>query len=164
MESLRLDTEHMNSKTTREPNKKDHEPVMEAPTAGVSPTLLPAGVEAVMKLFATHLGGVSFPDVSASSLQEAANQIAELNRAVEAARSALSRAESARAEAERTLLQLADKGLAYARVFSAGDPELSNQLAALSLQPSRAASRGVRKPRKRKPDPAPEVTASAHGG
>ncbi len=139
-------------------------PVTPAP-ASASPepeirVLLPAGVEEVLALFEGELSAVAFPDVNAKRLREAIAHVATHEDAVEAARAALTEAESRRGEAERAVIQLAEKGLAYARVFAAGNPELSERLKALPLgKPAEQPGR-IRKPRKaRKPSAKSEAAS-----
>lgn len=112
---------------------------------------LPEGVAGVLALFEGELGALEFPDVSAQLLRHAAARIGDHQRAVAAAKAALLTAESARADAERALLQLAGKGLAYATIYAADHPELRARVAALRLSGTRdATARGgaPRKPRR----------------
>ena len=111
------------------------------------PLVLPAGTAELLSLFEGKLGSVNFPDVSTELFNEAVEQIGAASKEVAQARAELSRAESRRADAEAVLVRLAEKGLAYAKVYAADDSELSELLSKLKFGSNPQPSRRLRKPR-----------------
>jgi hypothetical protein len=92
----------------------------------------------VLEFFRDHLAEIEFPDVSTSILE---SQIAELDErrvAVETARAQLRQVESTLDTTRTALAHLAERALAYARIYADGDPGLVQALAALeSVKPPR---------------------------
>ncbi len=90
----------------------------------------------VLEFFREHLAEVEFPDVSASILESQVDHLDERQAAVAAARAQLRQAEN-ELDATRTALgQLAERAVAYARVYANGNAGLERALAALDPRPS----------------------------
>jgi hypothetical protein len=103
----------------------------------ISPAL-----RALLEVFSTDLSEVKFPDVDAEVLEEAAGRVKAQAEAVARAQAALEAARQALAESQESLQQKGQRALAYARVFSEDDGELSAKLEAISLpKPARKAVR-----------------------
>ncbi|MCP3099140.1 hypothetical protein LZ198_09695 [Myxococcus sp. K15C18031901] len=100
----------------------------------ISPAL-----RALLELFTTDLAEVRFPDMNGDVLDEAAAQVRAKAEAVAKAQGALEAARQALQESQDALAQKGQRALAYARVFSEENPELSAKLDAIHL------SRAVRK-------------------
>jgi hypothetical protein len=111
---------------------------------------IPQDIAEFLSFFEKHLGGLSFPDVDrdtlcglAESVRAEAATLDALEQQVQAQRQAL---ESARCELRR----VAERGLAYARVYADGKDGLDAKLDALSISRGGApASEPARKPRGR---------------
>lgn len=113
---------------------------------------IPVPIQTLLDLFSTSFADVRFGDVdgqalarSAADVESAANALAAVQLQLDAAREALQ-------EKQDALLRLAQRGLAYARVYAEGDEALSDRLEAVSLP------RGTRRPRV---EDAPLVLSSA---
>ncbi|GAB4570557.1 MAG: hypothetical protein Tsb0020_25410 [Haliangiales bacterium] len=94
---------------------------------------IPADIAAFLSVFDEHLSELSFPDVDGELLRR---QVAEVSRESDAlARLSEQLREQRQAveRAEATLRRLAERGLAYAKVYADGDPALSAALDELSL-------------------------------
>ncbi|MBN2195494.1 MAG: hypothetical protein JW751_21930 [Polyangiaceae bacterium] len=110
----------------------------------------PAIVGQVLRLFHERLAEVVFPGVSATALMERTATLAERQAAMAAARAELRAAECALAAERRALVELAERAVAYAKVYAVGDPELETALEALGLQrPNRAKQKPEQKSRPR---------------
>jgi aminoglycoside phosphotransferase len=120
-----------------------------------------ADVAAVVELFTEDLAGVRFPGVDAESLGQSVEVVRARATDVDAMRAALDEAKSALAAAQADLRGLAARGLAYARVFAAGDESLAARVDAVALE-GVAEPRTV--PRKRRARPAPEAAAEPSSG
>ncbi|MCP3136699.1 hypothetical protein [Pyxidicoccus xibeiensis] len=94
----------------------------------ISPAL-----RALLELFATELSEVRFPDVDAEVLDDAAAAVRAKAEAVAKAQAALDSARLALHESQDALLQKGQRALAYARVFSEENAELSAKLEGISL-------------------------------
>lgn len=105
----------------------------------------------VLALYRGPLADVSFPDLDRATLDAAESELLDAQRALEDAERALERARGVVAERTAVLQAKAQRGLAYARVFAEDQPELKEQVAAISAAPRRAdAGRDeVATPRKR---------------
>ena len=103
----------------------------------ISPAL-----RALLELFATDLVEVRFPDVDAEVLDDAAAVVREKAEAVAKAQAALEAARQALHESQDVLLQKGQRALAYAKVFSEENAELSTKLEGISLP--RATRKGPR--------------------
>ncbi|WP_164011305.1 hypothetical protein [Pyxidicoccus trucidator] len=103
----------------------------------ISPAL-----RALLELFATELSEVRFPDVDAEVLDDASAVVREKAMAVARAQAALDAARLALHESQDVLLQKGQRALAYARVFSEENAELSAKLEGINLP--RSTRKGVR--------------------
>lgn len=103
----------------------------------ISPAL-----RALLELFATELAEVRFPDVDAEVLDDAAAAVREKAEAVAKAQAALDAARLSLHESQDVLLQKGQRALAYARVFSEENAELSAKLEGINLP--RATRKSVR--------------------
>ena len=121
-----------------------------APAPPDSPPLsdVPAPAREVLSLFAGPLAGVRFPDVDADALGALAQEVAARAATLEDARQALQRARAGLEESQRAILSAADKGLAYARVFTGGQGELGERVE--QLLAARASAKAPRRGRRRK--------------
>jgi len=119
-------------------------------------TLLSPPVQAVLELFQGPLADVRFADVDAAGLATLAAEVQSAAAAVSHQEAQLSELRQSLTERQDALLVLAQRALAYARVYAEHDDALSEQLARISLP--RAA-----KPRKASPAKSEGVDASAQG-
>lgn len=124
-------------------------------------------VQAVIDVFQGPLADVRFADVEASALVNLAHA-AELAAADLAQHEAqLSELRQALADRQEALLVLAQRGLAYARVYAEHDEALSEQLSRITLpkatKPRKANSKAV-EPARPEPSSPPEAAASAEAG
>ena len=94
----------------------------------ISPAL-----RALLELFATELTEVRFPDVDGEVLDDAAAAVREKAELVAKAQAALDAARLALHESQDVLLQKGQRALAYARVFSEDNAELSAKLEGINL-------------------------------
>ena len=83
-----------------------------------------------------------FPDVDAEVLDDAAAVVREKAELVAKAQAALDTARLALHESQDALLQKGQRALAYARVFSEDNAELSTKLEGINLPRRRARARG----------------------
>ncbi|MCA9669120.1 MAG: hypothetical protein KC503_26170 [Myxococcales bacterium] len=111
---------------------------------------IPESVVAVVHLYHEHLGEVVFPDVDSAALDAAVDAVLRAEQAEQAAREALARARAELAERDEALYRMAQRALAYARVFADGQPELAARVDTISLR---------RRPRKKGGDGGDAVTA-----
>lgn len=103
----------------------------------ISPAL-----QELLKLFGQELSQVKFPDLDRGVLEEAAARVKEKAEAVAKAQAALEAARQSLFESQEALLQKGQRALAYARIFSEEDAELSAKLDGISLpRPVRKAPR-----------------------
>lgn len=112
---------------------------------------VPAEVRELMALFTRELAGVRFPDLDAEVLAAAAREVRECAEAVDLARQAL---ETAREDLETSRLatvRLARRGVAYVKVYTADDPDLSARVQGLSLAREEQPPKKTRRRRKSKP-------------
>lgn len=94
---------------------------------------IPSPVQAIIELFAGPLSELSFADVDKARFSELAAQVEASAAEVAAQEAALAAQRQVLAERQEALLNLAQRGLAYARVYAEGDAELTQQLAAIAL-------------------------------
>jgi hypothetical protein len=90
-------------------------------------------MRALLEVFSTELSEVKFPDVDTEVLEDGAGRVRDQAEAVARAQAALDAARQALADSQDALLQKGQRALAYARVFSEEDAELSAKLEAISL-------------------------------
>jgi hypothetical protein len=108
-------------------------------------------IQALLDLFDSHLADVRFGDVDAKALARIAADVQATAEVVTAAQVALDSARIALHERQEALLLLAQRALAYARVYAEADESLSTRLDAVALP--RAARRS-------RPDPNATSTPS----
>lgn len=117
-------------------------------------TSLSAPVQAVLELFQGPLSDVRFADVDAAGLANLAAEVEGAARAVAQQEAQLTELKQTLAERHDALLLLAQRAIAYARVYAEHDDALTEQLASITLP--RAA-----KPRKASAAKAPSAEPSA---
>lgn len=117
-------------------------------------TSLSAPVQAVLELFKGPLSDVRFADVDAAGLANLAAEVEGAASAVAQQEAQLSELRQTLAERQDALLLLAQRAIAYARVYAEHDDVLTEQLASITLP--RAA-----KPRKAGAAKAPSTNAAA---
>ena len=104
-------------------------------------------------MFREELKGVRFPDVSLEVLESAVGVVQEKAAELEALRLSIAVAEAGLREQQDALRALAERGLAYAKVYAEARPELATTLEGIRLRdeaPRKA--RKVRKARRAKGD------------
>ena len=95
-------------------------------------TLLPP-VLAVVELFKGPLASVRFADVDAEGLAALAAEVESTARDVESREAQLAELRQSLGQAQESLLVLAQRALAYARVYAENNDELSEELNQISL-------------------------------
>ena len=90
-----------------------------------------------MALFEHELSGVEFPEVNAGVLAQAVAEVQAAARHCDSLRAELSAAEGALESSRSALVRLAERGLAYAKVFAADDPGLTATLEAIRFGAAR---------------------------
>jgi len=115
---------------------------------------MPAPLERVLRRFEEALGHVAFPDVSLSTLEEAAESVRTRQAEVDELRSRIAGAEAELKSARNALARMAERGLAYARVFATGDEDLSQKLGKINVEeaPKRRRRKNVRTEESKQPD------------
>ena len=107
-------------------------------------TLLSPPVQAVLELFQGPLADVRFADVDAAGLASVAAEVESAAAAVARQEAQLSELRQSLTERQDALLVLAQRALAYARVYAEHDEALTEQLARIALprsaKPRKAAS------------------------
>ncbi|MDB5212204.1 MAG: hypothetical protein JWO86_131 [Myxococcaceae bacterium] len=96
-------------------------------------TAIPPAVQTVLDLFTTDLADVRFGDLDAPTLARIASDVQAASDVVVAAQLALDVARGALHERQETLLQQAQRALAYARVYAEADLALTARLDAITL-------------------------------
>jgi hypothetical protein len=104
---------------------------------------IPTAVKELLALFDGPLADVRFPDVDGATLREQVASVDAAVKDVEAAAAAWAEAKRTVDARLETLLQKAQRTLAYARVYAEDKPELDAQLAALIL-PKWGDPRGIK--------------------
>jgi len=117
-------------------------------------TSLSAPVQAVLELFQGPLSDVRFADVDAAGLANLAAEVEGAASAVTQQEAQLSELRQTLAERQEALLLLAQRAVAYARVYAEHDEALTEKLASITLP--RAG-----KPRRASTAKAPSAEASA---
>lgn len=82
-----------------------------------------------IELYGTMLRDVRFPDLDRELLEGAAEEVRDAQQEVECIATALEQARAVLREKTAQLSAQADRGLAYARIFAAGNAELSARVA-----------------------------------
>ncbi len=96
-------------------------------------TSIPTAVQSVLDLFTTDLAEVRFGDLDAAALARISRDVEAAAEVVVAAQIALDVARGALNERQDTLLQQAQRALAYARVYAEADLGLTARLDAITL-------------------------------
>lgn len=91
-----------------------------------------------MALFERELSGVEFPEVSTGALAQAAAEVQAAARQCDRLRAELAAAESALDSSRNALVRLAERGLAYAKIYAAEDAALAATLEAIRFGAARA--------------------------
>ncbi len=89
---------------------------------------MPEPVSRVLALFHEDLSGVAFPDVSAERLDQAVEVVRARAEEVEALRKRVAAAQQELDGSRADLEALAERGLAYARIYAQGNAELCAKL------------------------------------
>jgi ElaB/YqjD/DUF883 family membrane-anchored ribosome-binding protein len=92
-----------------------------------------APIQSLLDLFAQDLADVRFADVDAKVLNQVASDVESAAAAVASAQAVLDAARASLQDRQDVLLQLAQRALAYARVYAESDPSLSASLEAIAL-------------------------------
>lgn len=100
---------------------------------------IPSPVQSLLDLFASDLSDVRFGDVDATTLSSAAAEVETAAEALSAAQAVLDEARAKLQEQQDTLMQHAQRALAYARVYAEANASLAARLDAIALP--RAAKR-----------------------
>jgi hypothetical protein len=108
-------------------------------------TAISPPIQAVLDLFDGPLEEVRFADIDAATLRQLAGEVRTASSELEAQQALLSALQQALTERQDQLLLLAQRAVAYARVYAENDAELSARLAAISLP--RAGKRQRAEPR-----------------
>ena len=96
-------------------------------------TSLPPSVSAVLELFKGPLASVRFADVDAQGLATLAADVERAALDVEAQEAKLGELRQSLAQAQESLLVLAQRALAYARVYAENNDELTEELNQITL-------------------------------
>ena len=104
---------------------------------------IPNAVDQLIALFSTSLADVTFADTDQQSLSALAEQVEKLSADVKSAEDALDAERLRLAEAQRRLIQHAERALGYARVYAADDPALTRELEGIALGRSLRRSRST---------------------
>jgi hypothetical protein len=96
-------------------------------------TVISPPIQALLELFDTALSDVRFADLDAAALSALAGQVNAAAEGVAAKQAALEEANALLLERQNTLLQQAQRALAYARVYAENDFELRAKLEAIAL-------------------------------
>lgn len=130
----------------RLPEDSDHASGQEA-----SSSAIPESVQQLIALFERELSGVEFPEVGAGPLAQAAAEVEAAVRHCESARAELAAAEEALESSRNAVVRLAERGLAYAKVYAADDAALTEALETIRFGSSRPERAKV--PRRRREAP-----------
>ena len=108
---------------------------------------VPRPVREFVGLFDQQLPEAGFPDVSSASLAERIDAVQQHHERVAEALELLTDAQATLAAGQAALLEHAQRGLRYARVFAEGNDSLTQRLDELGLPSSTRPERRVRKRR-----------------
>lgn len=117
---------------------------------------LPELARGVLELFSGAMASISFPDVDGAVLQRQTDLVLARRRSLEEARVALELATAELAQGLEELQSLADRGLAYARIYASAHPERPDLIVELAQLDER-----LRASRSSRPSPAGEGAATA---
>jgi hypothetical protein len=102
------------------------------------PEAVPEPVGRLIALFESELSGVEFPEVSATALAQAVAEVQAAARQRDSLRAEVAAAEAALESSRNALVRLAERGLAYAKVYAAEDAVLTETLEAIRFGAARA--------------------------
>lgn len=120
---------------------------------------IPQSVRDLVALFDNDLADVRFPDVSREALGELVGKVSALVGDVNAAQEAFEKSQADLTQNQQLLMEMARRGLLYARVFAENNHELLGKLGAINLKASKAPS-ATSKPRGRPPKSAEDAPAA----
>jgi hypothetical protein len=103
--------------------------------------VIPTPIQSLLDLFATALGEVRFADVDAQTLARAVADVQAASAIVSSAQASLDDARQALQDRQETLLQHAQRAVAYAKVYAESDEALSGRVNAIALPRSSRRSR-----------------------
>ena len=122
---------------------------------------IPPPVQAVLDLFDRELAEVRFGDVDAKRLSALASEVQSAAVALEAHEATTAKLRAALAERQETLLQQAQRALAFARIYAEEDAALSAKVAEITLPRAPKRAKGgeaaARAAEPTPPEPAKEV-------
>lgn len=98
-----------------------------------TPDLISPALSELLAVFEGPLAEVRFPGVDRTVLRTLVDQVRTQGQKLAALRTQLDGLHGALAEAQLKLVRAAEQGLAYARVFAAADPALSERLGDITL-------------------------------
>lgn len=110
---------------------------------------IPQVARATLELFGTQLREVRFPDLDHGVLTGAADELQEAQLEVECIETALEQARAVVRDKAAQLSALADRGLSYARVFAAGNVQLSAKVGEIERMGRTHALGAAEAPKKR---------------
>lgn len=110
---------------------------------------IPQLVRATLELYASLLREVRFPDLDHELLEGGAEELRDAQLEVECIESALERARAVVREKAAQLSAQAERGLSYARVFSAGNAQLSARVGEIDRMVRNQASSAAEPSKKR---------------
>jgi hypothetical protein len=113
----------------------------------------------LLDLYADAMAEVRFPDLDLARLLAVERELVAAQLELEQAEAALEAVRSARDAQARALNDQAERALAYAKIFAAGDEELASRLAELGRRQPGSASSSTQ-PRKRGRPPKPKGDAA----
>ena len=114
------------------------------------PSPIPAPVEEVLQLFSSELSGVRFPHLDCEVLGALADEVRHAAAALEDARRQVESARARLEERREALVARAEQGVAYARVFAHGEPELAARIDGIGLGKPRPEPKKTPRKRRRK--------------
>jgi len=124
-------------------------------------TSLSAPVQAVLELFKGPLSDVRFADVDAAGLANLATEVEGAAKAVAQQEAQLNELRQTLADRQDALLLLAQRAVAYARVYAEHDEALTAQLANITLpRASKPRKTSSAKPPSAEASPPPEAEAT----
>jgi hypothetical protein len=112
---------------------------------------VPAELRAILDLFTSDLREIAFPGVDAAVLRQHADDVRARARDVDRARQVLDAARADLEERTRALAGIAERALAYARIYAADQPALAARLAQLESAPVAASPVMPDRPRRGRP-------------
>jgi hypothetical protein len=114
---------------------------------------IPPPVQAVLDLFDRELAEVRFGDVDAKRLSALASEVQSAAVALEAHEATTAKLRAALAERQETLLQQAQRALAFARIYAEEDAALSAKVAEITLPRPPKRAKGEAAARAAEPTP-----------